>query len=621
MSESGIKAYSRLLLAPLAALAALAGSAQAYRFPNGVEELDMAYVLDDVMTSVAWDWIFTPALIIVPDDHPTISEALIHASPINQTILVKKSPDGKYTDNVVIFAEDFSNLTIKGACGSLPKVTSGAVGKPVFHIINEHNITTTINIRNLTITGALGKDIAGVQVTTSEDDWDAVTTTVNLSRLHITDCSVGIQTGVRTGEWSCSTGEWGSIDATLLDQPITQVTVDRCSVVGCHTDGMNLWRAEGEILSTIVANNGGEGVHTTNFAGTVRNSILIGHEDNQMHFQYPRGVNFVNNLVAAGYDAGFNPPRGDGLVIEGADHDLNPLPIVGVYNNVFAGNDNAGARIGFVRLVESSNPCIEEFSACRARFFNNVFFENATVSKKYAMHSSSQNANEMSNWMAYNLFYNNNGMDYDSSVISPGAGNVYGSSPQFTANPDDEVLESVIDASYIRNAAMGVLPQVSSPLIDAGHPIASLNDVSTYAAGTARNDIGIFGGPWASPSPLNAGARPAQCHWLIADFSADRVFIQNALYVEPGGDPWADKIVYTDPLSERTLTLYWVPEGMDPSWLGDARDVQYFPLGDRKVKLYRTPEEREELNPVTTRREFEVKQWPYEEDVPLPPVR
>ncbi len=617
MFQSRFNGIHRRLFAPSLIFTILAGSAHAYRAPNGIEELDMAYVLDDVMTLMEWDWIFSPAVITVPDDYPSISEALDHAAYYNQKILVKESPDGEYTENVVILAEDFSNLTIEGACGSLPEVTSAEYGNPVFHIINEDNVTTTINIRNLTITGASGGDIAGVQVSTSDDDWDAVTTTVNLSRLHITDCSVGIQTGVRTGVSSCSTGKWGSIGVSKLAQPITAITVDRCSVVGCYSDGMNLWRAEGEILSTIIANNGGEGVHTTNFKGTVRNSIMVGHSDNQMHLHFPREVFFVNNFVVAGYGI---DPYGDGLVVEGTDHDADPLPIIGVYNNVFAGNDNAGARIGFARLVESTSPCEEEIIACRARFFNNVFFENAPQSEKYAMHSSHQDANELSNWMAYNLFYNNNGMDYDSSVISPGAGNVFGTNPMFTANPDDEVLESVIDAPLIRNAAMGVLPQVSSPLVDAGHPVASLNDVSSYAAGAARNDIGIFGGPWASPGPLSAGARLTRCLWLIADFALDRIFIQNVLYSEPGGDPWADKIVYTDPQSQRTLTLYWVPEGMNPRWLGDARDVQYLPLGDKRVKLYRTPEERAELNPVTARREFEVKQWPYEEDVPLPPI-
>ncbi len=615
MSHPTIKLNAFALSTSLLAATATV-PAHAYRSPSPVEELEMAYALDNAMSMIDFDWIFTPALITVPDDYPTISEALDHAAFFNQKILVKESPDGQYTENVVIYADDFSNLTIEGACGSLPEVTSASYGEPVFHIINDSNVPTTINIRNLTVSGASGGDIAGVQVSTSNDDWDAVTTTVNLSRLHVTDCTVGIQTGTRTGTSSCSQGTWGSIDATKLTQPLTQLTVDRCTVTGCYSDGMNLWRAQGEILSTIVANNGGEGIHSTHFDGTVRNSVIIGHEDNQMHLHYPREVYFVNNLIAAGVgDSWYN---GDGLVIAGADHNLDPLPLVRVYNNVFAGNDGASARVAYVRLVHSAFPCEEEVVACRARVRNNVFFESSSGGDRYAVHASFAGANELSNWLSYNLFYANNSMDYDPGLITPGTGNLFATNPLFTADPDDEVLESLIDPALIRNAAMGVLPQVSSPLIDAGHPNSGFDDVSSYAAGTSRNDIGLFGGPWASPSPLSAGARPTLCWNLIADFTADRIFIQNLLYLEPGGDPWADKIVYTDPRTQKTLTLYWIPEGMNPRWLGDARDVAYFQLGDKKVKLYRTPEEREELFPVTLLPEFEVKQWPYEIDDPDP---
>ncbi len=456
-----------------------------------------------------------------------------------------------------------------------------------------------------------------MKVSHDGDEWDAVTTTVNLSRLYITDCSVGISTGDRTGTNACSYPyNWGAVSADKLTQPLTQIAIDRCTVVGCYTDGMNLWRAQGEILSTILANNGGEGIHSTHFEGTIRNSVIIGHSDNQLHLHFPREVVFANNLIGAGVSNGSSP--GDGLVIGGGDHWLDPPPVIHAYNNVFAGNDGAGARLGFVRLVESVSPCEEEILPCRAKIRNNIFFENASDGDRYAMHVSHVLTNQESDWLAYNLFYDNNGLDYDPAIVTPAVGNIFGSNPLFTSPPDDEILESLIDAVLIRNAAMGVQPLGWSPLIDAGDPDPSFDDVSSYADGGDQCDIGLFGGPYASPSPLSAGARPTFCWEIVFDFAANRVFFRNPLYLEPGGDPWASKISYVDPQNRHTLNLYWVPGGIKMGWLGQAKDVRHLQLGDKRIKLYRTPQEREELYPVTKLREFEVKQWPFESDDPIP---
>ncbi len=145
-----------LLCTPLFALFALQGTADAERGPSPAEKLDMEYALQNVLQLVPIDWyVYYPPIITVPDDYPSISEALLHAASTNQRILVKESPFGYYIDNVVIDASDFTGLTIEGECGVLPEVRSSATyGQPVFHIVNDENVPSTITIRNLTISGA-----------------------------------------------------------------------------------------------------------------------------------------------------------------------------------------------------------------------------------------------------------------------------------------------------------------------------------------------------------------------------------------------------------------------------------------------------------------------------------
>ena len=605
----------KTLIAATAAFAVgLPSEAGAYRPISPVEYLDMEYLSNDLASMLPWWWNVAPPVITVPDDYASIQEAVDASARYDQTILVKESPDDYYHENVTIDASYYDGLTIEGECNYLPEIRSKSSYTPVIEIVNDDNVESTITIRNLTISGASGSDIAGVQVTTSDDPWDAVTTEVILSRLVIRDNTVGVVTGTRTGTYSCSTMNWGSIDETLLEQPITDITVDRCTITGNYTDGMNLWRAQGDILSTIVANNGGEGVHTTHFAGTVRNSVIIGHNDNQFHLHYPQEVYFVNNLVAAGVESGAS--AGDGLVIGGGE--LAGDPSVRVYNNVFAANDGAGVRLGFVRLVDETTGCVEQIAASRVRIRNNVLMNNAQAGDRYALHSSHADANLLSGTVQYNLFFDNNDRHYNPAVVSLSTGNIIDVDPLIISTPDADILEALVDAELIRSHAMGVEALVASPLLDAGHPHPGFNDVSVYANGTSRNDIGLFGGPYASPSPLSAGARPTICWPILVDWLRERVFFRAPLYLEAGGDPWADKITFRDPFDKGSFTAYWAPEGIDPRWLGDARDVTNHILGYQDVKLYRTAEERRTLKPVTLEPAFEIKQPRFENDDPIP---
>lgn len=613
MPRRAMSPIHALLPGLIAAMIGPAQMAQAYRPVSPVEYLEMGYILEEYLDLIPQPFFLQPPTIVVPDHYPSVQEAVDHAWHYNQKILVKEPATGYYNENVVIDAQDFINLTIEGECDRLPEIRSAEYGRPVIHIRNEDNIPTTINVRSLTLTGASGYDVAGLQVTTSDDSYDAVTTTVNLSRVHLTDNTVGIQTGSRLGTHSCA-GNWGSVNATLLDQPITQISIDRCTVIGNRSDGMNLWRAQGEILSTLVANNGGEGIHTTHFSGIARNNVIIGHNDNQFHLHFPRNTSFTNNLVAAGVGSVASP--GDGLVISGFD----PLDAGAVLadNNVFAGNDGAGLRLGLCRLVDNTSGCVEEVYPTSARVRNNVFFDNSEFGERYALHTSHSQVNTFPAYARYNLFFRNRGRNYNPRLVDLGAGNRFGENPDFITAPDAQVIQALLDPQLIRTHAMGVRPLAFSPLVDGGDPGAQFNDISTYAEGTTRNDIGLFGGPDASPGPLSAGARPRQCLNVTIDWIRDRAFIIEPLFLEPGGNPWLDTIPLKDEKGNVLFNLYWTPEGIKSKWLGKAQDISSHQLGHAPIKRYITEEDRKALRPVTLEKEFEIKYPRYEEDDPLP---
>jgi len=538
-----------------------------------LEQHEMTYVSDDAIRTlpIAWDAVH-PEVIIVPDDYSTIQAAVNAAPRTGQTIIVR---DGTYSDGADIDADDFDDLVIEGECGAHPVIEPGWGN--AFTITNNNNVLSEITIRNFDI-----RDCTyGIEVLHDADDWDAVTTTLNASRLTITDSSVGIQTGTRTGDYHCS-GVWGSIDQRLLDQPITRVNISQCVITDGWSDGMNLWRATGTILSNIIVSNGGEGVHTTDLHDAViRNNIFVYHTDNQFHLQYPGEVEFANNVVIGSY--GY---PGDGLVVAGVrDWDQPTGPEVDVHNNVFYGNEGAGAKVGQVSIRTQQSPCEEVRAKTRTWVRNNVFYGNASDPDRYALFLNGADQNLLTDWAEYNLFAQNNGRSYDPALITLGPGNIVGNKPQFLAIPDISELWYMKDPGQIRSTAMGFQPQNGSRLVDAGTPDANYDDVSYMASGTSRCDMGVFGGPSAIPTPMHAGASPTPCLPLVVDWDLDRVLLRDPLFLEPDGNPWNAHVGYDNPSGPQSIDIYWTPEKVETQWLGQGTLISNHELGKGPLEV------------------------------------
>ncbi|MAE71156.1 MAG: hypothetical protein CME06_11905 [Gemmatimonadetes bacterium] len=561
-------------------LASALSPALAQRDMAVIELLEMQYNLDDAVR-------FLPegpngphsTLSIVPDDHVTIQAAIDAAPASGHTILIRA---GTYVEETLIDASRFDDLTIEGECGRLP-VLDGSNGRCI-SISNPNDDTLTVKIRNLHLTnGTHGIDVRG-----SSSDIDAVVTTLHASRLQFTDLLYGIEAGNRTGDFRCN-GDWGAVNADLLDQPITRVYIDRCTFLACFYDAINLWRANGAIVSNIILHSGGEGIHTTDlFDAVIANNFMMECDDIQCHLQYAGAVEIKNNIIVGG-DESFTNYQSDGIVVAGAKRAHLPVgPEVHIDNNIFYGSQGAGVHVVGTSIVIKHDPCKEVLIPSRVRLRNNVFLGNAFGSEHYALHIVDARHNLLDDWVEHTLFHDNNGRHYDPTIDILGEGNIFDQSPLFSALPHRDSLLAMATAEEIRDIIMGFRPHNASPLIDAGNPGGRFTDRSYLAGGGPTNDIGVFGGPQAVPSPLHVGSRSTPCLSMLVDWSGARVYFDDPLFVEPGGDPLAASTRAR--MFGREVNLHWVAQGIDMRWVQPTALLSTHELGNHRLKVITVPE-------------------------------
>jgi hypothetical protein len=511
-----------------------------------------------------------PTTIVVPDDYATIQAAVDAAPRSGETIVVRA---GTYNEHVFIDTSNFDDLILEGECGALP-VIDPSTGAAIY-IENLDDVQSHITVRSFHLTGGM----FGVELVHSNSDYNAITTSLDLSRLLIDYCSFGgIQIGERTGTHHCN-GDWGAIDEGGLDQPITRINISRCAILDSGFDGMNLWRCTGSILSNVIENCGSEGIHSTDLHdAVVRNNVIIGHDGNQFHLQLPGDVEFSNNLLAGG---------GAGLILAGAtEWQGSDGPEAMIYNNVFFDNKLAGVNVGQVAIRLVRSPCEEEHAFCRAWIRNNVFYGNASDPSSYALQMKGAGQSHYVEFAEYNHFSRNNGRAYDSALISLGPGNQIGSDPCMAAVPRLGVMGMLHDYRELASLAMGFRPLMNSPLIDAGAPAAEYFDASHLAQGGSRNDIGLFDGPAAVISPTLAGATATPCRSILVDWSCSRVLVRDPLFLEPNGDPWQANVVVRNPEGSGQLTVYFVPESrIETEWIGVDHSLSSHNLGSGPLEV------------------------------------
>ncbi len=569
--------YSFLLLVAIPIW--VASSARAQREMAVIEALEMQYNLEDAVR-------FLPegpngphtTLAIVPDDHATIQAAIDAAPSAGHTILVRA---GTYVEETIIEASRFDDLTIEGECGNRP--TLDCDNGRCITISNPDDDTVAVKIRNMHLTnGTHGIDARG-----SSSDADAVLTTLHASRLLFTDCLYGIEAGNRTGDFRCN-GDWGAVNADLLDQPITRVLIDRCTFLACLYDGINLWRATGAIVSNIILHSGGEGIHTTDlFNALIANNFIMEGDDIQCHLQYAGAVEIKNNIIVGG-DENYTEFKSDGIVVAGAKGALSPIgPEVHIDNNIFFGSQGAGVHVVGTAIVTNHNPCEEVLVPSRVRLRSNVFLDNAYGGEHYAVYIQDASHNLLDNWVEYTLFHDNMGRHFDPGLDILGEGNILDRSPLFSALPDRDSLLAMTTAEEIRDIVMGFRPHNASPLIDAGNPGPRFTDRSHLAGGGATNDIGVFGGPQAVPGPLHAGSRPTPCLSMLVDWTGARVYFDDPLFVEPGGDPLTASTRAR--MFGRDVNFHWVAQGIDMRWVRPSDLLSSHELGNHRLRVITTP--------------------------------
>jgi hypothetical protein len=434
------------------------------------------------------------SVIHVPASQPTI-QAGVDAAASGDTVLVDGS-GGPFAEKITISTSLVSSLTLMGEPGTPRPLILGVDEHAImFKVENQANLPIDLTLQSIDFDGA---NVAryGVRAKSWDYAGDEVLVTLHLTDLTIQRCQYGVAIGSRTGAYGCE-GRWGAVGWDLLGTSLSALYMDRCTIVESGDDGINLWRVTGWMMNSFVGYSGDEGMHTTDAQDMdfVHNVYLANHGIG-VHFQLASNVVFENNVVARtlkGVLPGVVGTDGYGLVVGGS----GPGEPLEVRNNLLVANDASGAKINPVEIIYAPDEC--EGVPTNVGVFNNLFRRNGLTSNDttpdWDLYYTEHGIPGMRMSALYNLFPEVSKV----ANFTLDETNLIGLDPLFISEPTAaDIPDSVLVPATIRgqvfNRVEGFALQPDSPAVDGGHPDPAFNDAGGLAQGTARNDIGAFGG-------------------------------------------------------------------------------------------------------------------------------
>lgn len=439
-------------------------------------------------------------VIYVPAMQPTI-QAAIDVAASGDTVAIDGSA-GPFTEALAIPSETLDAITIMGEVGKpRPLLLSVTENQIQIKVVNTVNLPCDVTLIGMDLDGAnTGK--YGVRSKSWDYEGEDPLVTLRLRDLLIMRYEYGIAIGSRTGTWGCS-GRWGSIDYDTLGQSVSRFFMDRCTVMDCLDDGINLWRVRGEVTNSLIGYNLDEGIHTTDAGDMLfEHNVIVANHGIAMHFQITANTIFRNNAVIRtlkGVIPGVEDLDGFGVVVGGSyDERLQIL------NNQFVANDCSGVKVNPAEIVLSPDHCV--YVATQVDVLNNVFTRNGLTDNpdmpKEDLVYSDRGLPGMEMIAQYNFFPETGRV----SNITLDETNIIGVDPLFVDPPSGADLPDTVrtpetfhDRAVDRLEGYALTP--GSPAVDAGHPDAQYEDAGGLAQGGPRNDVGMFGGTGSDWGP------------------------------------------------------------------------------------------------------------------------
>jgi len=250
-----------------------------------------------------------------------------------------------------------------------------------------------------------------------------------------------------------------------------------------------------------VINNGDEGCHTTDARDLlIRHNVFDMNPSNNLHLQLcDRGV-VRNNLFARSQLTPLGR-WGFGVLVGGSFSDDPAL----VENNLMISNAGSGVRVQATEVRIDSLTCYPV--AGKAEIRNNLIYANGwaysdSAGMNYQVHLERRDLPGMRMLCEYNLFRHYTqlvwGIPLDDS-------NLRGAEPAYVDEPDTTEYQDVSTLDGAWEVIDGYELRWESPAVDAGDPLYVYRDSGGLSKGTSRNDMGLFGGPWARWPFLQTG--------------------------------------------------------------------------------------------------------------------
>jgi parallel beta-helix repeat protein len=245
--------------------------------------------------------------------------------------------------------------------------------------------------------------------------------------------------------------------------------------------------------------------HNMAYSNQQRGIVIVGWGGGQSH--PVKNIKVYGNIVYA-----------NGFGIEIGGYTGTTLDSIGVFNNLIYRNKNAG-----VRITRYDGPS-GEYAMRNVSILNNTIYGNGTVGNGWDADNGGMNIFNIS---PENLIIRNNILSSNTICtifVSPEvpAGNLaidYNFFDGFRNYPYETAGTNPVYGSplFVDSLKNDYHLQASSPCIDKGHPDQEYNDPADPnrpgyalcpAQGTLRNDMGAYGGPYASSPDTMVIATP-----------------------------------------------------------------------------------------------------------------